>query len=65
MNIIKTIRNVILMGGSNSDKFNNISTELKCSRDTAKRLMFAFLYYAEESYLKDILDGKVKTQWGE
>lgn len=55
MSLIKTIREAIVNNTVRTYQFDAIARDAKCSRQVAKQLYFAFLYYATEDYLQDLL----------
>lgn len=58
MSLIKIIREAIINNPVRNYAFMEIQEATGCSRHTSKALYFAFLWYASEEYLKEILDNE-------
>lgn len=53
--ITEIIREAIIENLDRGNQFDEIQEKLGCSRQTAKSLFYAFIYYAKEDHLQDIL----------
>lgn len=57
---IKVVRAALLDNNDRNIAYSSIQDQLGVSRTVAKRLVFAFHYYATEEYMQQIIDGEVK-----
>lgn len=55
IDLVKLIRNVVLVDCDRQDQYLVLQLTLGCSRHTAKRLLFAWIYRAEQGTLSRIL----------
>ena len=58
--VIKVVRAALLDNNDRDIAYSSIQDLLGVPRTVAKRLVFAFYYYATEEYMQQIINGEVK-----
>lgn len=58
--VIKVVRAALIDNNDRNIAYSFIQDLLGVSRTVAKRLVFAFYYYADEEYMQQIINGEVE-----
>lgn len=57
---IKVVRAALIGNNDRNAAYSFIQNSLEVPRSVAKRLVFAFYYYADEDYMQKIINGEVE-----